>query len=1127
MPRPDLRRHAVAVACLLLAGHGALRAAPLSLAQAPANASTTEPAPNVILSIDDSGSMSEKLDPANPALGRKIDLLKSSLIATFGNGTANSGIIPDGRIRLAWHAMHNNGNAPDAKSLVPGKVNSIRPFSGTHRTKFNDFVNSIDADNGTPSLTMMQRVYDYARSPVGLHSPWADSPGTAQNVSVKPYLACRRMYHIFLTDGAWNSQNASQRVGDGDSVTQVLGDGATTYSTSSNQTLVYRDAYGDTNPNKASTLSDFAFRNWATDMQDGTDGTAAMPNEVRPLMRRTTNETFTTPTCSAAGNCIVTQPFWNPRNDPATWQHVVQFTIGFGLGSVNWTFRKAPVASSSIYYTNTTLYNASSASGRVKATATDIAERATPVDWDTNNTAGDTFGGDLPRLIQGELVWPDVYPEQTSFGDREQDTRTVELWHAALNGRGKFFPVKTASGLTAAFTEIINNVIQDTSVPLLSIATNASYLRQGMYAYIAGYNSATYSGTLTARPIDPASGAIQATEAWSASTLLDARSTAEIGNRVVWSHSGTAGIAFKTLGSQSATTQQSLNTNASGVTDNKGQDRLNYLRGDNSKTESAGGPYRDRESRLGDIVNSNVLYVGAPTGGHGAQGYGTFAAGLTGRTPMVYVGSNDGMLHGFTAAGGVEKLAYVPLGLAQTTLRQLTDPGYTHRYFVDGSPFAGDAYLGSTTGWRTVLIGTLGAGGKGWFALDVTNPANFTDALAGSGVLLDATASTDADIGHIVSPPSLSDGAAQQSRQIVKLNNGRWAAVMGNGVNSANEAPVLIVQYLDGDRSIRKLSPCTQPIATTACSFKGSNGLSTPMLVDLNGDGTADVAYAGDLQGQLWKFDLTASDPASWKVAFSGAPLFVARRSGAPQPITSAPYATAHPAGGLMVAVGTGQNLTVADRTSTTLQSLYAVWDRSTYGQGSSGLTLTDATPVNSVSSPSLSSLVQQTYNATPLMEGSTPYYSSSNQTVDYSGSTPNLGWYLDWPVSGQRVVTNIQPFAGQKILVESMVPATSNTTSGETCTPTAQGGRRFLSILNMFTGGVPATQPFTLTSTAANAAYVTMVESSAGQSALVRTGTRIKQLASNCPSGQTCQPQTWNPGQTMGARANWRQLLQ
>jgi len=492
---------------------------------------------------------------------------------------------------------------------------------------------------------------------------------------------------------------------------------------------------------------------------------------------------------------------------------------------------------------------------------------------------------------------------------------------------------------------------------------------------------------------------------------------------------------------------------------------------------------------------------------------------------MVYIGANDGMLHGFSATDGSELIAYIPQGVAQGDLRKLTDTTYVHRYFVDGSPFTGDAYIGSTPAWKTVLTGTLGAGGKGYFVLDVTDPSQFTASNAASTVMIDTTASTDADLGHIMSPPVVDDGIPNMSRQIVKLNNDRWAVVMGNGVNSTNEAPVLIIQYLDGDKAIKKLSPCTFPTSGT-CSFKGTNGLSSPQLIDLNGDGRVDIAYAGDIKGNVWKFNLAASADTSWSTAFSGQPFFVAKRGSTTQPITAAPYWMPHPSGGIMVAVGTGINVTDADQTNTATQSIFGLWDKSTFTESSSSriVTVTDSTVVNTVADPALTTLVQQSYDTTAIVDAGSNYYNSTNNSVDFA---TKRGWYLDWPLSGQRMLSNIRAFSGQKIQVQTVIPKTGSASGTESCSASATTERSFQSVLNMFQGTPPASPPFTFLDPDLVNTLATMVETSAGDTTLIRTDSKIKLLSSNCPVGQICNAREFNPGAFLGLRANWRQVLQ
>ena len=518
---------------------------------------------------------------------------------------------------------------------------------------------------------------------------------------------------------------------------------------------------------------------------------------------------------------------------------------------------------------------------------------------------------------------------------------------------------------------------------------------------------------------------------------------------------------------------------------------------------------------------------------------------------MVYVGGNDGMLHGFSAgnwpsntsvttAGGKELLAYIPQGIAQGDLRKLTDTTYSHEYFVDGSPFTGDAYIDTTSTtsttptWKTVLLGTLGAGGKGYFVLDVTDPANFTTANAGSLVIKDTTAvdswtTPDKDIGYITALPVVDDAIAGKSRQIVRMNDNRWAVVMGNGYNSTNEAPVLLIQYLDGTKDIVKVSPCTAPIATTACSFKGSNGLSSPQLIDLNGDGKVDIAYAGDLKGNLWKFDLSSTTASNWKMGVkdgsnNSQPLFVAKPSASVfQPITAAPFWMQHPNGGIMLVVGTGQNLTTADQTSTDRGSVYGIWDNSAFTSSTNSVTLTNATAVNDTTSTSLpSTLVQQTISTTTVVDSGITYYTSSSNPVVYTGANPKRGWYMNYTNDGQRVLQNPRAFSGQKVLIQSTIPRSGGVSSGETCTPTATPERSFFTILNSFTGNPSVLPVFSLNSTTTSNLNITGMENSpGGDNWFIRNGDNI--LVANPNSSAAAKK--INPDKYIGIRANWREI--
>lgn len=1159
---------------------------------APPGSSGVEPAPNVIVSVDDSGSMgwdvngcrtsdvdntiypSARRDgypgfhltgstgcptpPTLSSLPSRMADLRTALISQFGDGTAtNRGQIADGRIRLAWQSMWNNGGSPGAGTLTPGAVNAMRPFENSppgtpggaqHRANFNTFVTNLRPVLGTPSHAVVSKVDTYMRA-TGTDSPWKNRPGVANS----PELSCRRAYHIFMTDGSWNTEDgqisgtllaAPPSIGNIDGNVQNLPtpDPSVTseftqpipsqYTPFTAQTRIYGDNWSNsvgtvqtnsfninsprTQPRDLGTLSDFAFRSWVQDLQPG------IANAVRPLIRFSGNQTIGT------GAAATTMPeFWNPRNNPATWQHVVTHSIGFGNTASTWP--------------------------------------GLPT-WDTSVAANGSrndnpYAGDYVNLINGSVAWQNPMLASTTDGcvtasdGRRFCTgnavRSSELWHMAVNGRGKFYPARTGAALNSAFNDILNNALADTSKPLTSIAANTSTLKAGANAYIAGYSAKKWSGTLAARSLNSTTGAVQPAEVWNAATLLDAR---DFSDRFILSYgtlptaAAPTGFAWATFGGLPATQQTALNLNSTGVADGNGANRFNYIRGERTKEETATptpGIFRSRESKLGDIVNSGVWYVGAPDSGYTLNSYSTFKTNNANRDPMVYVGANDGMLHGFSATTGVEKLAYIPQGIAQGPLRNLTDTNYAHRFYVDGHPFTGDYYTGSA--WKTALVGTLGAGGKGYFVLDATNPANFTSTQAPNLVLADTTASADPDIGHIFSKPVVD--TANNTRQIVRLNNGKWAFVTGNGYNSTNEAPVLIIHYLDGVTPTKKLSPCIPaPIAPATCAFAGANGLSAPQLINLNGDGTADVAYAGDLKGNLWKFDLSAKSDSSWKVSFNNRPFFIARTATTPtapsvrQAITTAPYWTTNKTkGGVMILVATGRNLTTADRTSTGVDALYAVHDDSEHtttitnaATGATTLTITDTAPINLTSETGLpDTLVQQSYYETGTVDDSGyKYYRQTAKAVDYEGTTPTnkkRGWYINWPKLGQRVLTNIEHFSGDAVFIQGAIPASETASTEETCTPQASNEKGFIAVINANTGAPksePAFSPGDAVNDGVSFGNITLRDSDRpSESVSIRS---LDQLLTPkpCPASQTCEEKGLNTGLygTLGVRANWRE---
>ncbi|MES2207681.1 MAG: PilC/PilY family type IV pilus protein [Pseudomonadota bacterium] len=360
---------------------------------------------------------------------------------------------------------------------------------------------------------------------------------------------------------------------------------------------------------------------------------------------------------------------------------------------------------------------------------------------------------------------------------------------------------------------------------------------------------------------------------------------------------------------------QSLLLN-SGETTTLGSKRVNYIRGDRSNELSATYPtgFRRRLTTvLGDIIDSSPVYVKTPTSGYSASDfpagtprYATFASTVASRRAMIYVGANDGMLHAFDADTLKEVFAYIPNAVL-SKLKDFSSSSYSHDFFVNETPLVADTLVSGN--WMTQLIGFPGAGGKGLFALDITSPdiyrsnVNLSQAEANAKniVLWELNGDTDKDIGYILNRGQVNQQRGGLSQQIGRLANRRWAVLTGNGYNSVNNSTGLLISYLDANNGIPSYKKIMIPGET--------GGLSTPTAIDIDSDGVIDYAYAGDLKGNVWRFDLHGAE-ATWS-AFK---LFVPNSSSPASPITTAPAISFHCSNaGLMIAVGTGKYLESGD----------------------------------------------------------------------------------------------------------------------------------------------------------------------------------------------------------------------
>jgi len=1167
-------------------------------------------APNVIISVDNSGSMNDGVKTSNTGSSntgkgytvpddsgkwkddaKRINVLKYSLKTVFNDKT----LIPDNKLRISWQAMSGTTKNVDSATM---NTNSMRPIDATvgtniHRDNFLSFVNGISPSGYTPTHLMFSQADGYMRRELSKNSPWSTDPGGTGSKATE-YLGCRRNYHIVMTDGRWNVNdlpNDTRTGGNQDGANWAVQGDRKAYSTISDQTRIYYDTDPDT-------LSDWAFKSWMEPLQNVTNLKDADKLKPSKIYEDAPNEEFFSKTGIASytnGNCIKTdkkgkcieweqvpvygtksvnlQKYWNPKYNPATWPHMVTYTIGFSDEAVTW-----PGASS-------------------------IIAPSTKVPFGYDNSFVD--------LVTGWQTWPAMDSE---------NKRSLDLWHASINGRGRYYAVTESEDLAKAFTEIIGKINEESAPLPDNIAGGGSTSGYNVSQSNAGIFASVYSpkdgwkGYITAtRAIEPEQYAcptkddpaakcirfpdtIAGWEGKSTADRLDALTAADIDNRLVlsWGDDASTGIPFKwtsaaAIGYSTAQKLALLGVTSGDTTQDplktQGQNIVNYIRGDRSlEGTTTDKPLRVRYSRQGDVVNSEIWYTGRPIGNY-AMGYSSFVTAQKNRTPILYVGGNDGMLHGFSATDGKELIAYVPRGVVGG-LKDLTDKDYQHRYYVDGSPMTGDIKDGTT--WKTLLVGALGAGGKGYFVLNVTNPAGFGSAAAADLVVLDRTrakgeavpdcsalsgaAKTTCedvdirDIGNIVAQPGRNPANLQEATQITRMNNGRWAVVMGNGYNSTNQRPVLLVQYLDGDKALKRIQATT---VATGTGNANDNGLASPALVDLNGDGKTDVVYAGDNLGNLWKFDLTSTDDTKWKVALdNNTPLFTTRGPVAlggtrnqVQPITAPPIvrpndrtmtvgtgagAKTFSIGGMMVAFGTGRNLTANDRRTDitqNVQTLYSVLDNTRYRMNTDKTALEvhpgtgdcATAPATCVPTPTPVGTIAN--DGTPLAKQTITTVSGDDATVNATQELKKetwkdyKGWYLDLPFTGERLLKPMQFFDGSNILaVYSESPSgTKNSESdniNESCVPVkvdTSAGSQFRTLVNIMDGKIPTVQ---LVDTDNNGVYnsadqkVARVAVKTGTPVLITKRDRIVDLTGGGGARDTLNRM---PEQSM--RPSWRQL--
>jgi type IV pilus assembly protein PilY1 len=645
------------------------------------------------------------------------------------------------------------------------------------------------------------------------------------------------------------------------------------------------------------------------------------------------------------------------------------------------------------------------------------------------------------------------------------------MWHAAVNSRGMYLSAANPEILVSSLVEIMQNLVSRIGSGS-SLSINGEELHTGTVMYQASYSTDGWWGDVKAHEVSPITGMVTTdTYLWSASEALGSGSDWDTvdwdsGRKIAtFDPVSGNGLAFR-WASLTTALQDQLNDNPlTGAVDSDGlgEDRLEYIRGSNAKEKKKfGGIFRDRYSKLGDIVHSAPFYVDylkyEDTNGDGFDEEIPYG--------VLYTNANDGMMHAFHADDGHEVFAYVPnLVFDHLNMLPVAEPNFRHMYYLDLTPQIKE--IGTVTGGvfnsEKLLVSGLGKGGKGYFCLDVTDPESNTEVNADTWVKWEypqqgASAAEKDNMGYTFSEAffvkSYADGH-------------EWIVVFGNGyASTSGTAALYVVDARTGEL-----------LSMIDTGKIGNNGLSTPTPIDINGDLKVDYIYAGDLLGNVWKFDLTDTDPANWGSAYLDA------ISGTPEPLFTAKGRTKNPDGtyvdppniyeqaittkvnvmrhcditqnGYLVLFGTGKYLSTLDADNTQYQTIYGVWD---YGQ-------TTDEYLGSFNRGGSTQLSNQADTVT-LLEQTIVQWNDANYgtwlrvlsdheptwATDILGNlTHNAGWYVDLPVAKERVIRNSFVRDGKLIMITS-IPEDD---------PCAAGGDSIVHEMNACSGGRLASAQF------------------------------------------------------------------
>jgi type IV pilus assembly protein PilY1 len=914
----------------------------------------------------------------------------------------------DKNVRIAWQSTNasNLGNSTSIYKFVDG------PTTRDVRTRFYNWLFAMTASGGTPNRSAAKRVGTYFTHRTGAvdENPYWDRDAGKE-------LVCRQNFHIQMTDGMWNGDDPSSPGGSDTTNIAALPDGRS-FSTSERESAVVWNEAG----NSIVTMADLAFHDWSSDLQAGVTGsslfaTQANRRKVAPYITDTSTDLFNTPLPTNSDPRNNREIYWNPANDPANWPHLVQYMIGFGASGT--------LANNSTTYVS---------------------------------------------LRKGDAKWP------APVAATDEGRKIDDMWHAALNSRGQFYAASSPSDLITELSRIVNSIAARSATAVIG-SLSSSVLGPAATTYKAGYDTNDWTGTMTANRLG-AEGTLATAALWNGRDLLDARISAG-DPRVILTSTGTGSgkaAAFNGIAVIEAIDAVDPAFGTAKTTPT-GADRLDWLRGTQTM-EGAG--FRQRNHVFGAVMNAQTLYVASPASGYrdnwplnspealaakAGDGYSRFRQDHARRAPTVYVGANDGMLHAFDAttvdtlansvdvlpSPGKERWAYVPYSVYGRLTPWSSLKSFNFKPSVDGTPVSRDVYFsgGSHQGWRSILVAGLGYGGRGVYALDITNTE--ADETRPSDKVLwefNDTSAGGANLGYTFGRPNI--GRLASGQWVVLVPGGYFATELavdcsktGNSSNPVcNKFSSLFVLDAQSGALLKEIKTPTSGFNGLSGNVE-SYGMGTPVLGDYEGDQIEDVAFAGDLQDNVWRFDLSG-DSNQWRVE-----LFFRSSSPGDRPITVMPRLFPDPVGGgLMVVFGTGKYLAGSDNvvdSSTQQQAVYGIRD-----SGSAGQAVV-------VEGAAATPLVEQTMIERDAVRGLTQHAVPLRAApVGNLAGTPIRGWFFKLYAAdtssgqvdkGERVVVDAAGlFDTNRAIITTLIPQGS-----DPCDPAARGA---VMLVDAATGG-------------------------------------------------------------------------